>query len=445
VKGYRWFVESRLGGKRSRKFFRHDEADERDKHIADITSRADALATKDRAIVSDEALLADAAAAFKVLQPFGKSLGEAVAFYIHHLDAEAKRDATQLSVIVKRFLDEKEREGISEVHLIDLKHRTARFEKEYGETPIAAIDRNMIAAWLHALPHSPQSKVNFRRVLGNLFAYAVRAGVLPSNPVAATSNPKTRRKRAVILTPEEVAQLLTVCPSDILPAVVLMTFCGVRNREMLRLDWSQIDWEDSTIEITAEDAKREGHARHVSIPANALEWLRPMAKRRGKIADFRDYGEYTRRLQQARADAGWKLGTWPANALRKTFISCHCESFGSVDSTAKEAGTSVGMIYTHYRKLIKKREAEKLWEIHPTAEPKNLLPFKPTAKTAVEWPSPEALQAMLWDKPAVEIARALGVSDKAVEKHAKKHGLTRPPRGHWLKHSTSNPRPAETM
>ena len=183
--------------------------------------------------------------------------------------------------------------------------------------------------------------------------------------MAATSNPKTRRKKAVILTPEEVSQLLTASPAETLPAFILMTFCGVRNREMFRLDWKQIDWEDSTVEITAEDAKREGHARHVTIPSNALEWLRPLAKRRGKIANFRDFDEYTRRLQDARAIAGWDLGTWPANAIRKTFISCHYESHGSVDATAKEAGTSVAMIHAHYRKLIKKKDADRLWKIRP--------------------------------------------------------------------------------
>ena len=310
-------------------------------------------------------MLADAVAAFKALQPFGKSIGDAVAFYVLHLEAESKRDSTPLSEIVRRFLDEKEREEVSEVHQADLKNRIARFELEFGETPIAAIERNAISAWLHSLPLAPQSKVNFRRVLGNLFSNAVRAGVIPSNPVAATSNPKTRRKRAVILSPEEVSQLLTASPAETLPAFILMTFCGVRKREMFRLDWTNIDWEDSTVEITAEDAKREGHARHVTIPASALEWLRPLAKRRGKIANFRDFDEYTRRLQDARAAAGWAIGEWPPNALRKTFISCHYESFGSVDSTAKEAGTSVAMIHTHYRKLVKKRDADRLWEIRP--------------------------------------------------------------------------------
>jgi integrase len=154
-----------------------------------------------------------------------------------------------------------------------------------------------------------------------------------------------------------------------------MTFCGVRNREMFRLDWSAIDWEDGTLELTAEEGKREGHARHVTIPTNALEWLRPLAKKRGKIAAFRDFDEYTRRLQAARALAGWDVGQWPNNALRKTFISCHYETHGSIDETAKQAGTSVGMIHTHYRKLIKKARADKLWNIRPNVGIHNVVPM----------------------------------------------------------------------
>lgn len=365
--GYRWIVECRLGGKRSRKFFRHEESAQRDQFMADMAERADSLAKQDRAIISDETLLADAAAAFKVLRPYDKTIGEAVAFFVQHLESEAKRDSTPLSDVVRKFLDEKEREGISEVHRTDLKNRIARFTKDFDETPIASIDRNAISDWIHSLPLAPQSRVNFRRVLGNLFSFAVRAGIITVNPVAATTAPKVRRKRAVILRPEEVSQLLAASPIETLPALVIMTFCGIRNREMFRLDWSAVDWEDGTLEITAEEGKREGHARHVTIAENALEWLRPLARQRGKIADFRDFDEYTRRLQDARALAGWDVGEWPSNALRKTFISCHYETHGSVDETAKQAGTSVSMVHTHYRKLIKKRDAMKLWEIRPVA------------------------------------------------------------------------------
>jgi integrase len=380
--GYLWLVETRIDGKRSRKFFRHDESEKRDHFHADESARVAAVAKSHRAFATDESLLTEAVTAFKALQPYGKSLADAVGFYVQHLDAMAKHDATPLSAVVKRFLDEKERENLSTVHLADLKNRIARFEITFGEIPIASITRNDIASWLNDLELAPQSKINFRRVLGNVFSYALRAGHVLVNPVAATTAPKTRRKRAVILEPDEVRQLLHASPEDTLPALVLMMFCGVRNREMFRLDWSAIDWDDSTLEITAEEGKREGHARHVTIPANALEWLRPLAKKRGKIAAFRDFDEYTRRLQAARALAGWGVGEWPANALRKTFISCHYETHGSIDETAKQAGTSVAMIFTHYRKLIKKAKADLLWEIRPGNAPANVTAIEQVRVTA---------------------------------------------------------------
>ena len=51
----------------------------------------------------------------------------------------------------------------------------------------------------------------------------------------------------------------------------------------------------------------------------------------------------------------------------------------------------------------------------------------------IEWPSKEELERLLWEKPTIYIAKNLGVSDKAVEKHIKKLGLTKPPRGYWTK------------
>ena len=57
----------------------------------------------------------------------------------------------------------------------------------------------------------------------------------------------------------------------------------------------------------------------------------------------------------------------------------------------------------------------------------------PISKTKIEWPSKEELEKLLWEKPTTSIAKDLGVSDKAVEKHVKKLGLTKPPRGYWAK------------
>lgn len=46
-------------------------------------------------------------------------------------------------------------------------------------------------------------------------------------------------------------------------------------------------------------------------------------------------------------------------------------------------------------------------------------------------PSGEVLKSLLWQKPTRQIAKDYNVSDKAVEKWAKKFGLSKPPRGYW--------------
>ncbi len=60
-------------------------------------------------------------------------------------------------------------------------------------------------------------------------------------------------------------------------------------------------------------------------------------------------------------------------------------------------------------------------------------PRKIDYPTKITWPSVAELQKLLWEKPCSSIAKELGVSDKSIEKYAKKHNLTKPPRGYWQK------------
>lgn len=54
-------------------------------------------------------------------------------------------------------------------------------------------------------------------------------------------------------------------------------------------------------------------------------------------------------------------------------------------------------------------------------------------KSKINKPSKEELFKLLWEKPTTHIAKDYNVSDKAVEKWAKKYGLDKPPRGYWAK------------
>jgi FixJ family two-component response regulator len=59
--------------------------------------------------------------------------------------------------------------------------------------------------------------------------------------------------------------------------------------------------------------------------------------------------------------------------------------------------------------------------------------LSPTRASKIIWPAADVLEKLIWEKPTSQIAKDLGVSDKAVEKHCKKLGLKKPPRGHWAK------------
>jgi hypothetical protein len=54
-------------------------------------------------------------------------------------------------------------------------------------------------------------------------------------------------------------------------------------------------------------------------------------------------------------------------------------------------------------------------------------------RAKIIWPSAEVLGKLIWGKPTSQIAKDLGVSDKAIEKHCKKLALKKPPRGYWAK------------
>lgn len=53
--------------------------------------------------------------------------------------------------------------------------------------------------------------------------------------------------------------------------------------------------------------------------------------------------------------------------------------------------------------------------------------------------SRETLGKLLWEYPTTQISKMFGVSDKAIEKRAKKLGLSKPPRGYWSKLNASKP------
>jgi len=57
---------------------------------------------------------------------------------------------------------------------------------------------------------------------------------------------------------------------------------------------------------------------------------------------------------------------------------------------------------------------------------------RPDSRKVVR-PSEQELERLLWEKPTTQLAKEFGVSSKAIEKWAKSYGISKPPRGYWMK------------
>ena len=79
-------------------------------------------------------------------------------------------------------------------------------------------------------------------------------------------------------------------------------------------------------------------------------------------------------MEAAREAAG--ITDWPDNALRHSFASYHVARFKDAKGLALEMGrTDSGMLFNHYRALVKPNEAERYWKIKPAGRALKIVPL----------------------------------------------------------------------
>ena len=307
---------------------------------------------------------ADAEAALKLLRPHGRTLREAAAFFLKHL-AIVKRELS-VADLVSELVKSKEVDGASVPYLKDLRNRLRPFVVAFEGQRVTEVSTAAVDDWLRALKVGPVSRNNVRRVLGVLFNYGVARGYCLANPVKQTAKAKEVDRPPGILTVSQSAKLLEHASADILPAVALGLFAGLRpESETWKLGWEHIDFEGKLIDIGA-DRTKTAQQRYVVMPDNLMAWLLPHRKSEGLVCAVKG-DTYFDRLTDTRERAGIKK--WPADALRHTFASMHYATFKNAGETSEQLGhADLKMLFRHYRERVKPDEAKRFWKIWPTVK-----------------------------------------------------------------------------
>jgi integrase len=303
------------------------------------------------------------------LAKFGKTLNDATDFLVAHLEA-AGRSCTA-EQLVKQLLAAKEKDSVSERHLRDIRNRLGRFAEHFDGKLIAEITEPEIEAWLHSLQVGAQTRNHYQAMARLAFNYAMRHRYATSNPALDAPKARVRRPDIGILTVDQARRLLEAATPDVLPYIAIGLFAGLRRAEIGRLDWEEIDFEAGLVEVKAQKSKT-AQRRFVTMQPNLREWLLPHRQLRGAVVPREKFEQL---FDQARTAAG--ITEWPQNGLRHSFASYHLANFKNAAATALECGHHDSRVtFSHYRQLVRPREAERFWSIAPSEAAEKIVPIR---------------------------------------------------------------------
>jgi integrase len=365
---HKFLVDLRAFGK-GRKFFKHRAEAE-----AEAMRQKTLLERHSRELVGlSQREMSEIIAARNKLAEYGKTLSDAATFLVDHLE-RVLRCKISVAQLADEVLEAKRRDGLSAKYLKSLRLYFKRFSQDFGNRLIADITIEELDTWLRHLPFAPKTRADYRTNIGVLFSYAARRRMIESNPIEFTARPKLIDKAPEIFTVDELRALLEAAATsepDVLPMLAVGAFAGLRDAEIRRLHWHEIDLARGHIEVTAAKAK-SARRRLVPIQPNLAAWLRPYSGMTGSVVPVMARSK----LERVREVAGVR---WPHNGLRHSFASYRLAAIHDAPRVSAELGhTSPQMLYSTYRELVHPEEAERYWKIVPAVDAAKLVAFAGT-------------------------------------------------------------------
>lgn len=310
-------------------------------------------------------LRAEALVNNRKLEPLNATLTQAVEFFIRNTPSSA----------APKLMQELKDDFIKSRRAMNCRPRTiVQYEsylrvicEEFGEADVSKILRQDVEDWLEETDWSPRTRKNYLVTCTTIFNFAVAKGFRLDNPAASIGRPILDDRPVGILTVDQARRLLKIATQSdakMIPSLAIGLFAGLRRSEFFALDWSEIDLEHRTIEVKGVKAKTR-QRRLVHISENLHEWPVPHHRKRGFISTERNIDVFSERLRVLAHKAG--INPWPHNAMRHCFGSYFYAKTKDENLTASEMGNSPGVIFRHYRAVVKDANVAAYWRITPTS------------------------------------------------------------------------------
>jgi integrase len=262
--------------------------------------------------------------------------------------------------IVEELLLAKEADGLSKRYIETVRSHLHRFGRAF-QKEISSITASQIEQWLRNQNFGPRARNNIRGSIVTLFHFARKHGYLPRGETTEAdevTKAKDRGGKIGVLKPEEFAQVLKKAPRRIRLFLALGAFTGMRSSEILRLEWSDVNFERRFITVAPEKAKTATR-RLVPILPNLMLWLAPYQAASGWLFKTR------RDADRAIAFAKACQVDWPNNAMRHSYATYRLAATADAARVALEMGNSPQKLMRNYRELADEKDAAAWFSISP--------------------------------------------------------------------------------
>lgn len=283
----------------------------------------------------------DAAVAFKLLEKNGLkdlTLVECATFVINNM-VKSTRD---LSDAYDDYIDHVKMKSVSPRHLKNVKGVVGNFTKMFDGKKVADVSHDDVKAFAHHNSKSEHTIFNKFNTLSTFFQYCLDREWSLKNPARPFNRPKSCRTGKQIFQWQEVKGIMDLAlrhgSDDLVNALTLGFFAGLRTSEICRLRWEDIRMFEDYIYISDEVSKTI--SRQVDFSEQLFAWLRmpntnPME---GKVIGVCEDTLHEQRKKLMDANNI----DWISNAARKTFASYKYAELNDEQAVKAQIGHTKG-------------------------------------------------------------------------------------------------------